>query len=784
MLREIVVDSFAGGGGASCGIEAAGLRVDIALNHDPEAVCMHKANHPHTVHFAQNINAVDPREVTQGRPVGLAWFSPDCKHFSKAKGGKPVEKRIRDLAWVVVHWAKLVRPRVICLENVEEFTTWGPLLEDGRPCPVSRGLEFRRWVRELRKLGYKVEWRELRACDYGAPTIRKRLFVIARCDGEKIVWPEPTHGPGLLPYRVAAECIDWSIPVRSIFERDRPLAEATCRRIARGIFRYVIDCANPFIVPYYGGDARVHGVDEPLRTQTSENRFGVVGPHIVPVTHHGDDRCQSIEEPLRTVTAAQRGEFAVVCPHLTGLVGRPAASRSRGVDEPISTVTARYDMGLIMPYLMKLQQNSIGHGLAEPFHTVMAGATRFAEVRALLAPFALTNTSGHPGASIAAPLSTVTTGGQQAIVGAFLGGCGGRAAQSRERGVDEPTATGTSKADVILVTPFGVPRYGERPGQEPRCQPFDQPLSTVVPTQNGASLCAAFMAQHNTGATGHPVTEPVSTICSWGSHQQLVTVDLREVTRSVVFGGNSWTVAYPRGQRLWVHWTSGLCEPALNYMDDWNAGRVGYIAYGPEALGREKLRQSDRLTAAWLGILRNNCHSQDVRRPAPTITAGGFHSATCQASLLAITRKNTVGQDLREPFNTLTASNHFQQVCAFLQTYYGTEQDTKLAAPLPTATTKDRFGLVTVAGVDYQIVDIGMRMLAPKELFKAQGFPSTYKIDPIYNGKPLTKTAQVRMCGNSVCPPLAEAIVRANVQLRIVAPPPEVAQGDLFEAAL
>ena len=219
-MRELVIDSFAGGGGASLGIEAAiGRPVDYAINHDPEAVAMHIANHPETIHFTQDIWAVKPHEVTKGRPVALFWASPDCKHFSKAKGGKPVEKGIRDLAWVVVEWARAVRPRVIMLENVEEFRTWGPLGDDNLPIRDRKGETFNEWVSQLRALGYEVEWRELRACDYGAPTIRKRLFVIARCDGERIRWPLPTHGKGLglLPYRTAAECIDWSIPCPSIF---------------------------------------------------------------------------------------------------------------------------------------------------------------------------------------------------------------------------------------------------------------------------------------------------------------------------------------------------------------------------------------------------------------------------------------------------------------------------------------------------------------------------------------------------------------------------------------
>lgn len=409
----------------------------------------------------------------------------NCTYHSKARGGKPFRdrkqaKRKRGLAWIVIKWAKLVQPRVIMLENVEEFQNWGPLLEDGTPCPIRKGLTFRRWKKQLENLGYKVECRELRACDYGAPTIRKRLFVIARRDGLPIVWPEPSHGKGLKPYRTAAECIDWSLTCPSIFERKKPLAEATMRRIAKGIFRYVINAKEPFIV---------------------------------------------------------------TCNH-----GKPGF-RGQGIHEPMKTITASRDAhGLVMPYV-------------------------------------LTNTTGHPGAPSEEPLRTVTTGGHHALVSAFL-------------------------------------------------------------------------AQHNTGMTGHDARKPLSTITSRGTQQQVVAAHM------------------------------------IN------------------------LKGSDRRMSA-------------ADDPAPTVTAGGYH----------------IGE-----------------VRAFLVKYYGTDQDPKLREPMHTVTTKPRFGLVTVHGEDYIIADIGMRMLQPRELYRAQGFPDTYQIDATVNGKPLTKTAQVRMCGNSVSPIVATALVMANFQ--------------------
>ncbi len=328
--NEIVVDLFAGGGGASTGIEQAiGRAVDVAINHDAEAISLHQANHPQTTHYCSDVFEVDPVAVVQGRPVGMLWASPDCKHFSKAKGGKPVSKKIRSLAWVVVKWAKAVQPRMIFLENVEEFQTWGPLNADNMPCPLRKGDTFRLWKKSLEKLGYVVEHRELRACDYGAPTIRKRLFLIARRDGQPIVWPEPTHAaPGTLPakakklkpWRTAAECIDWSIPAPSIFERSKPLADATCRRIAKGIMRYVVNSSEPFIVSltHQGGD-RVEGLSEPFKTITGANRGEKALVHTVSaqglhhaevraflIKYYGTNQDPALREPLHTITTKDR----------------------------------------------------------------------------------------------------------------------------------------------------------------------------------------------------------------------------------------------------------------------------------------------------------------------------------------------------------------------------------------------------------------------------------------------------------------------------------------------
>lgn len=577
-MRELIVDSFAGGGGASTGIEIAlGRSPDIAINHDAVALAMHAANHPTTRHMPHSIWKVDPVAVCGGCPVGLLWASPDCKHFSKAKGGKPVKKNIRDLAWVVVRWARQVKPRVIILENVEEFQTWGPLGDDGQPCPARSGETFKRWVRELRKLGYKVEWRELVAADFGAPTIRRRLFLIARCDGRPIVWPKASHGrPNSLgvingklrAWRTAAEIIDWSLPCHSIFltkeegravNVKRPLADNTMARIARGVKRYVLDAANPF---------------------------------IVPLTHQGDERTYDIAEPTRTVTGAQRGEQA-----------------------------------LVMPVVTYAQQGGANRDVTDPLHTICASRK---DQNAIIVP-ALINT-----------------------------------------------------------------RNGEREGQAPRVRDVKEPWATVTAEGSQGAVVAAFLAQHNTDMVGHDAREPVSTIVQKGCTQAVVS-----------------------------------------------AGIVS-------------LKGTDR-------------RGQPIEAPSPAITAGGYHVA---------------------------------EVRAFLTKYYGTEQDPRLDEPLHTATTKDRFGLVTVdvAGETYALVDIGMRMLSPRELFRAQGFPEGYVINRGVAvadddergwkiGQPIaiTKTDQISKCGNSVCPDVAAALVTANYVPDVIGidePTRIVASAPLFEAPL
>lgn len=365
--NDLIVDLFAGGGGASTGIElATGRYVDIAVNHDPQAVAMHETNHPQTRHFCEDVFEVDPVAVTKGKPVGLLWASPDCKHFSKAKGGKPVSRKIRSLAWVVVKWARLVRPRVICLENVEEFQTWGPLTGD-LPDPARKGETFRRWVAELEKLGYAVQYKELRACDFGAPTIRKRLFLVARCDGLPIIFPQPTHGKGLKPYKTAAEIIDWSIPCPSIFGRAKPLSDNTLRRIANGVVRFVVNAQKPFVVKDcaklliqmgYGDNEgrRVLDLNKPLGTVTSGgNKFALVSAFLAK--HYSGVVGTRVNNPVGTITTVDHHSLVTVGMSdvptdraeevRAFLINYYGTGMSSAVNEPLNTCTGHVHSGLV-----------------------------------------------------------------------------------------------------------------------------------------------------------------------------------------------------------------------------------------------------------------------------------------------------------------------------------------------------------------------------------------------------------------------------------------------------
>lgn len=555
---SLFVDNFAGGGGASTGIEMAiGRSVDIAINHDPDAIAMHKANHPNTRHYCESVWDVNPEEACEGEDVALAWFSPDCTHFSRAKGGKPVDKNIRGLAWVTIRWAYTVRPKVIMLENVPEIQTWGPLDENGKPIKERSGETFNGFIAVLttglskthpafiemcvaleidvnsqmadelsRGLGYDVDFRILRSCDYGAPTTRTRFYMIARSDGKKIVWPEPTHAPkdsievrcGMLqPYRTAAECIDWNIPTQSIFERDKPLAENTLRRIARGIKKFVIDNPEPF---------------------------------IVTVNHGGDNfRGQSIHNPLQTVTA-------------------------------------KHGYGVVTPIITTFNQNSSGQKIDRPIDTVMAGAARFG-----------------------------------------------------------------------LVSPTLIQYHSEQNEGEVRGQELTEPIMTIDTAPRYALSVAHIMKNYggNYQGAGSAADKPLDTVTA-KDHNELVT--------------------------------------------------------------------------AHIVTLRNNMDGQPMNEPLTTISCSGAHHA---------------------------------EVEAFLIKYFSSGTPKSVDAPLDTLTTKDRYALVTIHGEEYIIVDIRMRMLQPRELFNAQGFPEDYIIEHDAEGNPYPKTKQVARCGNAVTPPVPAAMVRVNL---------------------
>lgn len=451
MFDGLIVDNFAGGGGASMGLERAlGRAVDIAINHDKASVEMHRANHPHTLHLCEDVWHVDPLEVTAGRPVELAWFSPDCKHFSRAKGGKPVEKKIRGLAWVAVRWAKRVRPRLIMLENVREFQDWGPLTADKRPDPDRKGLTFRRFVGTLRNMGYAIEWKALNAADYGAPTNRRRLFLVARCDAQPIVWPAPTHGPGRKRYRTAAECIDWTIPCPSIFDRKRPLAEKTLRRIAMGLKRYVLDNPKPFVVKINHGGEHFRGqdIDKPLSTVTNHHGHAVVVPHLV--AGYGEregqaPRASSVENPLGSAVGTSK--HAVVAAFLKqaygGMVGKP-------LTDPVPVVTAKDHNWLAAASLIRTGQQSSPGGVQPPTAplTTIVTKAEHCVTAAYLTQFRGSNNGN--GGNVDAPAPTQTAENRPGLVYAFLAKYYGN--DDHGQSITEPMHTVTAKDRLGLVT--------------------------------------------------------------------------------------------------------------------------------------------------------------------------------------------------------------------------------------------------------------------------------------------------------------------------------------------
>lgn len=469
MTGEIIVDNFAGGGGASTGIEiATGRAVAIAINHDPAAILMHKTNHPYTEHFQASVWDIDPVAVCRGRRVGLAWFSPDCKHFSKAKGAALVDRKIRGLAWITLRWAAKVRPRVIILENVEEFQTWGPVRK-GKPVKKLAGTTFRKFIDQLTELGYTVEYRELIAADYGAPTSRKRFYMIARCDGKPIVWPKPTHSKtgadGLPKWRSAAEIIDWSLPCPSVFASKaeimdryglkavRPLAKNTMRRIIRGVDKFTIRSGKPFIVPTgYGerkGQApRVHDMDAPFPTVVGTGKENLCKPLLAPVTvtNTSNSVGATVGEPMNTVRTGGGGGQMLVTPFLAEC-NHSGGGHVAPVTDAHKTITAKHTGGIVAPSLIQYHTEQTEHvrasGFGAPINTVDV-SNRYGLTCANLVEY---YTGGRP-LDVNDPMHTVTSHDREAVVAAHVVKFKG---DNLGHGADEPMQTVTTSAGEFAV---------------------------------------------------------------------------------------------------------------------------------------------------------------------------------------------------------------------------------------------------------------------------------------------------------------------------------------------
>lgn len=703
--RPMIVDSFAGGGGASTGIEMAlGRSPDIAINHNPAALALHAANHPETLHLSENVYRVDPLDHMRGKHIGLMHFSPDCKHFSKAKGGKPVERNIRDLAWIIPGWIERIQKSggkvdVVTMENVEEWKDWGPLLQTEKglmPDPERRGETFAAWSKAIKKLGGKMEFREIRACDFGAPTIRKRLFLVIRFDGKPIVWPEPTHGapgdPDVIsgkkqPWRTAAECIDWSLPCPSIFDSAddimvkhrlravRPLADATMARVARGMKRYVLDAERPFLVNLTHG-ARLEDVDDPFKTITGANRGekAVVAPHLVSVAHgySGGRREYPLDDPMGTVTSGGISH-AVVAPHLASYYSHTDGRSERVSDlsQPIATIPTENRHSLIAPHVMTMRNSGKPfNGADEPTHTITAGGAGLSVV----APVLTHAQQGGAVRPIDAPHHTICASAkdQNAVIIPSLVGCGGRAGQSRPRSGDEPTATITTKADACVAAAFIAQHNNDsrRKGGVNPGRAADEPLSTVTQTGAQQGAVSAFIARQFGTSTGHGIDEPAATVMADG-------------------GGKSQLVA-----------------PYLQK----------YYGTGDGA------RLDDAM------------HTVTVKDRFGHVEAG-----------------------MSVPPFTVDQEDRARQVAAFLRSYgFWDERE---------------FVTLDIGEQTYVVVDIGIRMLTPRELYNAQGFPPDYVIDggwtvPESGGDPVwvsfPKSVQVSCVGNSVSPPPYAAIVAAN----------------------
>ncbi|MFA5466954.1 MAG: DNA cytosine methyltransferase [Candidatus Izemoplasmatales bacterium] len=534
-MMGLIIDNFAGGGGASTGIELAlGRPVDIAINHDEQAIAMHKMNHPFTFHYHDDVFNIKPKEATKGKPVDLCWLSPDCTHFSKAKGGVPVSKKIRGLAWIAVKWAANVFPRVIILENVEEFKTWGPLDKNGYPDKTRQGETFRKFVKTLESFGYSVAWKELRACDYGAPTSRKRFFMVARIDGQPIIWPEPTHSKDgkLLPkWKSAASIIDWSIPTKSIFERKKPLSDATNRRIARGIKKFILDNPKPFILSSNFNNVGSI-IDSPLPTITTQrNHSALITPFVAQTGHTGfkSNRNRNIGDPISTIVT--KNEHLLISPLLTPfMIDYHFNNKPFSVEEPHKTITTVRGQYLVAPLMTPMGwKDNAGKRTAdikEPLQTITAGGNKFAITAATLIQTGYGEAPGQlprvPGLN--KPLGTLVSTNKHGLVTAFLDRY---FSGSQQKGVSisSPVPTVTTLPRVSFVTASIVKNYGGN--YQGSGSNINDPLSTVTAWDHNALLVCSFLDKYyGTSRVGQDLLRPLGTITA-KDHYALVTVNIK-----------------------------------------------------------------------------------------------------------------------------------------------------------------------------------------------------------------------------------------------------------------
>ena len=752
LFTEIAVDLFAGGGGASLGYEmATGQPVTIAINHDAKAVSMHAANHPGTEHYKADVFEVNPRIATGGRPVGFLWASPDCTFHSKARGGKPIRhafKKRRALAWVLRWWAATVRPRVICMENVEEFVKWGPMvgLRDSlTACKKRVGKTFRKFIQIMRGLGYKAEWRELRACDYGAPTIRKRWFAVMRCDGEPIVWPEPTHGDpksflvrsGLLkPWRAAAECIDWDLPMCSVFATKaeaktwaaehgnhcpvRPLAQATMGRLARGLKVHVLDSATPF---------------------------------LVPVTHSGSRRTPSVAEPMPTITCAHRGEVAIAAPSFVSTAHGETSATSkrwglghRSIELPINSITGSSDTAITASWFVprygeRQGQQPRSRDVLKPFPTIVCDANGGQLASVWFSTYYGSNGNLARIASMVEPLRTQGTENRFGVTTAHLTAYYGN---DQYGWLHLPSPTITTKDRLGISAHFLTTNVGGFAADNSGIgrSMFD-PTATITGKGAQHSLTSVFFDQANGGydfRVGRTVKDPISTItCNGRGHQALFGVWMDQAN----FGQVPFTsVEKPLRTIVAV---GGHHQLGAVFFHHNNSGHTPcYSAWDPaHAIVADGARHN--LSAVYIGRDFGQSVGSSLWNPSPTITATGNGKASLIAEVLA-----------RRPWAPKPRpSSRAQAVSELLEKYFP-------------GSTRGEFVYKVINWVRYVVSDIRMRMLTPRELFRCQGFPDTYIIDRGADGKPLTATQQVHMCGNSVSPLPAMALISANAQHMVV----------------